>query len=172
MERVAESMERDGIEEIGYEVVDKADEQALWDLKLPSGKKLRLGIVDGHHAGGIWASVLAVSGKVTGVVDLERYRTRGCELAASRTVLKRAFGKLGKGFFRIVAGDGLYATKEDFELCRDQGSHLLVKTDEETLTDSGCKTSVSCPGRREASGSFSSKRTRPETGCGLRSDGG
>ena len=134
MERVAESMERDGIEEIGYEVTDKADEQALWDLKLPSGKKLRLGIVDGHHAGGIWASVLAVSGKVTGVVDLERYRTRGCELAASRTVLKRAFGKLGKGFFGIVGGDGLYATKEDFELCLDQGSHLLVKTNEETLT--------------------------------------
>ena len=134
MERVAEGMERRGIEEIGYEIADKADEQALWDLKLPSGKKLRLGIVDGHHAGGIWASVLAVSGKVTGVVDLERYRSRGCELAASRTVLKRAFRNLGKGFFGIVAGDGLYAAKEDFELCLDYGSHLLVKTDEENLT--------------------------------------
>gem|GEM_PF-853753 len=134
LERIAGGMERYGIEQIGYEVTDKADEQALWDLKLPSGKKLRLGIVDGHHAGGIWASVLAISGKVTGVVDLERYRNRGCELEASRRVLKRAFGKLGKGFFGIVGGDGLYATKEDFQLCLDHGSHLLVKTDEETLT--------------------------------------
>jgi hypothetical protein len=134
LERIAGGMERRGIEEIGYEVTDKADEQALWDTKLPSGKKLRLGIVDGHHAGGIWASVLAVSGKSDGVVDLERYPKRGCELEASRTVLKRAFGKLGKGFFGIVAGDGLYATKEDFQLCLDHGSHLLVKTDEETLT--------------------------------------
>lgn len=134
LERIAGGMERRGIEEIGYEVTDKADQEALWDLKLPSGKKLRLGIVDGHHAGGIWASVLAISGKTDGVVDLERYRSRGCELEASRTVLKRAFRKLGKGFFGIVGSDGLYATKEDFQLCLDQGSHLLVKTDEKTLT--------------------------------------
>jgi hypothetical protein len=134
LERIAGGMERNSIQAIGYEVTDKADEQALWDLKLPSGKKLRLGIVDGHHAGGIWASVLAISGKSDGVVDLQRYRGRGCELEASRTVLKRAFGKLGKGFFGIVDGDGLYATKEDFQLCLDYGSHLLVKTDEETLT--------------------------------------
>ncbi len=132
--RIAGGMERGGIQEIGYEMTDKADLQALWDLKLPSGKKLRFGIVDGHHAGGIWASVLAISGKVTGVVDLDRYPNRGCELEASRSVLKRAFRNLGKGFFGIVGGDGLYATKEDFQLCLDQGSHLLVKTDEETLT--------------------------------------
>ena len=134
MERVAEGMDPGAMKEIGYEVIDKADEQALWDLKLPSGKKLRLGIVDGHQAGGVWGSVLAVSGKITGVVDLQRYRNRGCELAASRRVLKRAFRKLGKGFFGIVGGDGLYATKKDFQLCVDYGSHLLVKTDEENLT--------------------------------------
>ena len=134
LERIAEGMERKSIQAIGYEVTDKADEQALWDLKLPSGKKLRMGIVDGHFAGGIWASVLAVFGKTDGVVDLQRYLGRGHELEASRTVLKRAFGKLGKGFFGIVGGDGLYATKKDFELCLDHGSHLLVKTDEETLS--------------------------------------
>lgn len=134
MERVVGGMERRGIEEIGYEVIDKADEQALWDLKLPSGKKLRYAPIDGHWAGGVWVSVLAVAGKTDGVVDLERYKGRGHELEASRTVLKRAFRKLGKGFFGIVGGDGLYMTKEDFELSLDQGSHLLVKTDEETLT--------------------------------------
>lgn len=134
VERVTQGLGRRGIQDIGYEVVDKADEEALWDLKIPSGKKLRLGIMDGHWAGGIWVSVLAVSGKADGVVDLERYRSRGCELAASRTVLKRAFRNLGKGFFGMVVGDGLYATKEDFQLCLDHGSHLLVKTDEEELT--------------------------------------
>lgn len=134
LERIVEGMECKSIRTLGYEVTEKADEQELWDLKLPSGKKLRMGIVDGHWAGGIWASVLAVFGKTDGVVDLERYQGRGHELEASRTVLKRAFGKLGKGFFGIVAGDGLYVTKEDFQLCLDHGSHLLVKTDEETLT--------------------------------------
>ena len=34
----------------------------------------------------------------------------------------------------MVAGDGLYASLEDFQLCLGHGSHLLVKTDEETLT--------------------------------------
>lgn len=89
---------------------------------------------NGSNLGGGGGSVLAVSGKSDGVVDLERYQNRGCELEASRTVLKRAFRNLGKGFFGIIGGDGLYATKEDFELCLDHGSHLLVKTDEETLT--------------------------------------
>lgn len=134
LERVVEGMERSSIQGIGYRVIDKADEQSLWDLKLPSGKKLRFGIVDGHWAGGIWASVLAVGGKSDGVVDLERYPGRGHELGASRQVLKRAFGKLGDGFFEMVAGDGLYASLEDFQLCLGHGSHLLVKTDEETLT--------------------------------------
>ena len=60
--------------------------------------------------------------------------SRGRELYASRCVLKRAFRTLGKGFFGMVAGDGLYANKNDFELCMSQGSHLLVKTDAENLT--------------------------------------
>jgi hypothetical protein len=134
VERVAEGLERKSVQEIGYEVIDRCDEEQLWDLKLPSGKKLRLGIVDGHWAGGVWASVLAIYGKTDGVVDLERYSGRGHELAASRRVQKRAFSRLGKGFFGLVAGDGLYATKDDFQLHLDHGSHLLVKTDEETLT--------------------------------------
>lgn len=134
IERVTEGIRRSSIQSIGYDVIDKGDEQALWDLRLPSGKKLRLGIVDGHWAGGVWASVLAVSGKSDGVVDLERYPGRGHELEASRRVLKRAFEKLGKGYFGIVAGDGLYASREDYELCLDHGSHLLVKTDEVGLS--------------------------------------
>jgi hypothetical protein len=134
IERVAEGMERLSVETVGYEVIDKGDQEALWDLKLPSGRKLRLGIVDGHWAGGIWASVLAVGGKCDGVVDLECYPGRGHELDASRKLLKRAFDNLGKGFFTVVAGDGLYASREDFQLCLDEGSHLLVKTDEEGLS--------------------------------------
>ena len=134
VERVTEGLDRKSVQRIGYDMIDRGDEDHLWDLKLPSGKKLRLGIVDGHWAGGVWASVLAIAGKTDGVVDLERYPGRGHELEASRRVLKRAFENLGKGFFGIVGGDGLYATKDDFQLALDCGSHLLVKTDEETLT--------------------------------------
>ena len=134
LERVVEGLALQSVTAIGYEIAGKADEQALWDLKLPSGRKLRMGILDGHHAGGAWVSVLAACGKVTGVVDLKQYAGRGHELAASRCVLKRAFKKLGKRFFEIVAGDGLYANRKDFQLCLDQKSHLLVKTDEEDLT--------------------------------------
>lgn len=134
LERVTAGLKRSSIQAIGYDVIDKADEEHLFDLGLPSGRKLRFGVVDGHWAGGIWASVLAVYGKSLGVVDLERYPGRGHELAASRKVEKRAFEKLGRGFFGVIAGDGLYASKEDFQLCLDYGSHLLVKTDEQTLT--------------------------------------
>lgn len=132
--RVMEGIDSQSVQDIGYQVIDRGDQEALWDLKLPSGRKLRFGIVDGHWAGGIWISVLALGGKSSGVVDLMRYPGRGHELEASRQVLKRAFRKLGKGFFGIVAGDGLYATKEDFQLCLDHGSHLLVKTEEKDLT--------------------------------------
>ena len=131
VERVVEGLSSKSVSALGHEFVDKADDRELWDLKLPSGRKLRMGIFDGHHAGGAWVSVLAACGKITGVVDLEPYAGRGHELAASRCVLKRTFKKHGKGFFGIVAGDGLYANRKDFQLCWDHGSHLLVKTDEE-----------------------------------------
>jgi len=58
VERVTEGMDRGSVQRVGYQVIDQGDGQALWDLKLPSGKKLRFGIVDGHYAGGIWTSVL------------------------------------------------------------------------------------------------------------------
>jgi hypothetical protein len=132
--RVAESMEPKSIREAGYRVIRNGDEQALWDRKLPSGKRIRMGILDGHHAGGLWASVLTISGKTEGVVDLERYPGYGHELSGSRRLLKRSFRTLGPGFFNVVAADALYADHEDFELCLAHGSHLLVKTEEETLT--------------------------------------
>ena len=144
--RVAESMEQKPLREAGYQMIRCGDEQTLWDRKLPSGKKLRMGILDGHHAGGLWASVLAVSGKTEGVVDLERYPGYGHEIAGSRRLLKRSFRKLGRGFFNVIAADGLYKDREDFELCLAHGSHLLVKTEEERLTviqDARCL--FSCP---------------------------
>jgi hypothetical protein len=134
LERVAGGIAHKSLEDIGYDMIDHGDEQALWDLKLPGRKKLRLGIIDGHHAGGIWMSVLASYGKTDGIVDIERYRSRGLELPASRKLLKRAFRRLGRGFFGVIVGDGLYASREDFKLCLANGSHLVVKTDEKDLT--------------------------------------
>ena len=134
LERIVAGMKRKPVQDLGYDIADKADLRELWDLKLPSGRKLRYAAIDGHWAGEVWVSVLAVAGKTDGVIDLEKYPGRGHELEASRKVLRRAFKKLGKGYFGIVGGDGLYANKHDFKLCQELGSHLLVKTDEKGLT--------------------------------------
>ena len=51
--RITKGMSQASVQEIGYEVIDKGDERELLDIKLPSGRKLRMGIVDGHHAGNV-----------------------------------------------------------------------------------------------------------------------
>ena len=51
--RITKGMSQASVQAIGYEVIDKGDERELLDIKLPSGRKLRMGIVDGHHAGNV-----------------------------------------------------------------------------------------------------------------------
>jgi hypothetical protein len=134
--RVLEGIDHTQTAGISYEVIKRLDGQNHWDLKLPTGRKIRaVGIMDGSNFGGFWASVLMLAGKTEAVIDLEPYEKRGNELQASRQVLRRARKLLGKGFFDIVSGDGLYANEKDFRLCRRElGSDLLIKTQEETLT--------------------------------------
>lgn len=135
LERRLGGMDRESVMEIGYEAIQELDEGGFWDFKLPTGRKIRTGIVDGSEFGGFWASVLAVAGPSDGVLDLEPYKGRGHELRSSRKLLRRARAKLGKGFFDLVTTDGLYRTEKDFRLCRRElGCDLLVKTDEESLS--------------------------------------
>lgn len=135
LERRLRRMEGGSVREIGYEAIRGLDQEGHWNWRLPTGRKIRVGIVDGSDFGGFWASVLAVAGASDGVLDLEPYEGRGHELGSSRKLLRRAREKLGKGFFDVVTTDGLYRTEKDFRLCRRElGSDLLVKTDEEGLT--------------------------------------
>lgn len=134
--RVLEGVDREGVVEMPYAVVGELSREGYWDWKLGTGRKLRgVAMVDGSCFGGWYGSVLALAGKSEAVVDMEPYEGRGHELDATRTVLRRANQKLGRGFFDLILADGLYPTREDFRLCREElGSDLLVKTQEETLS--------------------------------------
>lgn len=134
--RVLEGVDREPVMEMPYEVVRRLGQEGYWDWRLSTGRKIRsAGIIDGSCFGGFWASVLMLAGASEAVVDLEPYASRGDELASSRRVLRRAHEKLGKEFFDLILTDGLYPTREDFRLYREElGSDLLVKTEEEGLS--------------------------------------
>ncbi len=101
---------------------------------LPSGRRLRFGIVDGSEFGGFPASVLTITGMVNAPVDIELY-SKGKELAGTRNLLQRAGKRFGKGFVDIIGGDGLYITKDHLLQCKEElGCDALIKTKEERLT--------------------------------------
>ena len=129
IERVLKGLRSSQLRDFSYQTQDRLDEEELSEFRLSTGKRIRVGILDGSTFGNFWANVLATSGGVDSVVDLEPYKGRGHELGAGRRLLKRAFGTLGNGYFNIVAADALYLDREDFRLCRELGSHLLVKTE-------------------------------------------
>ena len=105
-------------------------------MALPSGRKVRLGILDGSVWGRFHGSVLALTGKRTTIVaGYEMSAGRGHELAASRKVLTEARKELGRGFVDLVVEDGLYLTAADFRWSVETGGfHMVVKTSEESLT--------------------------------------
>lgn len=103
-------------------------------IALPEGRTLRAAAVDGTVLGRRYASVLEILGAHAAVVDLEPSEGQGNELAASEAVLRRCFQRHTPGFVDVVLGDGLYITQGMIRLCREElGTHLLVKTSEETL---------------------------------------
>lgn len=105
-------------------------------LVLPSGRKARLGIVDGSVWGSHGGSVLALVGRRAAAVGgFAPSPGRGHELAVTRGVLREAVRELGRGFVDLMVADGLYMTHEDFHWGVEEGGyHLVVKTSEETLT--------------------------------------
>lgn len=108
-------------------------QEGLAHVRLSSGRRITLGVVDGTNVGGHWMSVLGFAGAVTfAPVDLEISEGRGHELATSRALLMRAREKLGRGFATHVGYDGLMADRIDLAfLCKGLKSHLVVKTREE-----------------------------------------
>lgn len=119
---------------IQHETVRGVRRAKLASCKLPSGREVKLGIVDGSEFGGFYATVLVLAGKSDAVVDLEMCKGRGDELRSARRMLKRVMGTFGRNFFDVLATDGLYMVKEDFRTAVEEyGCHLVVKTEEETL---------------------------------------
>jgi len=108
-------------------------QEGLAHVRLSSGRKVGLAVVDGTTVGGHWMSVLGFAGAVTfQPVDLELSDGRGHELVTSRALLMRAAEKLGRGFATHVGYDGLMADRIDLAfICKGLKSHLVVKTREE-----------------------------------------
>jgi len=104
-------------------------------LRLPSGRKARLGIVDGSAWGSDLGSALLVSGDLVDAVAGYRMSPgQGHELETTRELLTEAVEAYGPGWVDYVVADGLYMTKDDFgKSLEEWGHHLVVKTTEETL---------------------------------------
>lgn len=123
------------VHEILWEMAGRMSRRRMLQTELPSGKKARIGALDGSQWGDSTGSVLTLAGPGTDLVAGYRMsRGRGHELAASRKVLSEAVQHLGKNFVDLVAADGLYMTEKDFAWCVRQGCHLLVKAGEERLS--------------------------------------
>jgi hypothetical protein len=107
--------------------------RAAW--KLPSGRSIRLGIVDGSQWGDDQGSVMLVAGEKTDTVaGYEMSPGRGHELAVSRKLRDFVFHKLGTGCVDLLTWDALYMNEEDLKWCVEKGGcHGLVKTKEERL---------------------------------------
>jgi hypothetical protein len=126
-ERVLQTLNREDILRMSDTVVKKLDQEKLLGLKLPSGRTISLGIVDGSQFSSLHSSVFVKAGAVDAVVDLETYPGRGHELHASRQLIKRVFKRHGREFVDVVVTDGLYPNQIDFRTCKENGCHLLVK---------------------------------------------
>jgi hypothetical protein len=109
-------------------------DQGHASVVLSTGRKIKLGIVDGTQQGVLGTSVLAIAGNVYHLLDVEPSPGRGHELKTSRRLLLRATERLGEGFVTHVVYDGLAADRIDLALVhRRVGAHLVVKTQEEGL---------------------------------------
>lgn len=101
-------------------------------LTLPSGRKLRVGIVDGSMFGRFYASCLQVKAdRGNFFVDLEVGESKGKELPTTERLLCRVARRHGMRFVDIILADGLYITQKFLTRCRRLGLHVLVKTSEE-----------------------------------------
>jgi len=107
-------------------------EQGGGALTLPSGRRIRLGIMDGSMMGKFYASFLQVrADQGDCFVDLEVGTGKGKELPTSEALLRRAVERYGPDFVDLIGGDGLYMSAPFFRKARQKKLHGLVKTSEE-----------------------------------------
>lgn len=104
-------------------------------VELPTGRKVRVGLLDGTCWGPYPGSVLSLLGE--GVSDqVAHYRIspgKGHERATSRAVEETACRRFGEGYIDYLAKDALYMTKSDIKRARKTGYDLVVKTEDNSL---------------------------------------
>ena len=111
----------------------KMQAENLDQIKLDSGKQLRIAGIDASGFGKHLASVVSIFGKIQIVLDAEPYLQKGKELPSSYQLIRRVTRQLGKGWCDILVGDGLYKPGRFFRLCKEGGFDGLVKTKETRL---------------------------------------
>ena len=75
--------------------------------------------------------VLFVPGRVDLILNFCQIEKKGKELNAATALLKETNTTLKEGLFDLILGDGLYYTREKFQLCEvELHAHLLIKTSE------------------------------------------
>jgi len=109
------------------------ERQGKLGARLPSGRRMRVGILDSSDFGGHDGCVFALSGLVDAPVDVQMH-PRGNELAAAEMLLARLSRTMGRGAADIVVADALYMSASHIRQCAEQlGVHPLLKTREENL---------------------------------------
>jgi len=120
----------------------KAKEEGKCKVEL-FGRKLKIASVDGSQFGVFYGCALQILGEANLLLDIEVAKGRGKEIAATNSLLQRAFeqykgsykdsNKDSLAFAELVLLDGLYANQNTINLILKHKSNALIKTDEERL---------------------------------------
>ncbi len=127
LERVVPTIDLEEVrEELQVAYIQKKQRNAT--ITLTSGRRIRVGVVDGYETGSGKASCLQVlGGRSPFLLDAEPYEKDGKELPSSTTVIQRAATRHGRGCIEIALGDPLYVSGPFWTACRNCGIHTLVK---------------------------------------------
>ncbi len=97
-------------------------------------KSFSLACVDGSKFGKFYGCVLQTLGETNLLLDIEKTTSKGKELPTTRLLLQRAFAEYGKGFVDMFLLDALYTDQSTINLILNNGSDVLIKTEEMRLT--------------------------------------
>jgi len=121
------NIETDELQAINFVISQNHDNLKLIE---PTLKKI-CGILDGTFIGGFMKEVLFIPGETDFIFNFNSIPKRGKELVSAKKLLNETNERVGSNYFDLILGDGLYYSKNMFQLCRETlGSHLLVKTSE------------------------------------------
>lgn len=127
LERVLPSMNVDEVRE-ELQLVYARWKQKGNRYTLPTGRELRVGVLDGSDMRSGFTSALQVKAdRGVFLLDAEPYSKDGKELPTTTMLVQRVAARHGKGSLDIVLGDALYASGPFWNACRSQGMHVLVK---------------------------------------------